>query len=225
MSRGRGKALVMLGGLFAFLAAMGRPRKARGATVSIGPIKVDTEVSKNFKRSEFLHSAYAPDLIRYEPTQAETERLRRHVQLQLQPLRNDYGRIVITSGARPDSVPAKGPKSGRTMTITEAMIEAGDDAVPTSDHRNMVFGVSDFALVDAKPSQWVEAYDRLRRDPNTRQVILYFVTDRRTGKLTPDHIHLSTVQPGFPPLHEPWYAFVNVDGKASPQFDPQGLFV
>lgn len=203
--RSGGKGLMLLGALLVGAFAFLKPRK--GLALTIGPVRIDRRLSRNFLLSEFLHSVYAPTLGSYKPSEEEIGRVLRHVALQLQPLRDKYGRLVITSGARPDSVAAKGPKSGAPMSITKAMQEAGDDAADNSDHRLMVLGVSDFTLPEATPGQIMTAYQELKADPNTRQVILYTVG----GKF--DHFHLATVQPGFPRLDERNRAFVNVDGK------------
>jgi hypothetical protein len=65
-------------------------------------MNVDVSLSKDFKLREFLISQEAARRgLQIVPSEAEVENLRRLCETLLQPLRNVYGRMQITSGFRP----------------------------------------------------------------------------------------------------------------------------
>src|SRR5260221_330407 len=75
-------------------------RRAIAAEINSGPPHKwgsPMKLSKNFDLSEFLHSSTMPEIATYKLTDEELGNLKRLVAV-LQPIRDKYGPVTVTSG-------------------------------------------------------------------------------------------------------------------------------
>lgn len=196
MANSTGKIWIGVG--VAFLLFFGRGKKAMA--------KTELQLSPHFKLSEFLRSSSVPEVAYYHPTEGELSNLRFLVTNVLEPLRSEYGPVLITGGARPDSV-----RNARGQTFTEALEERGYQPAEHGDHTT--FNGVDFRLPGKPTAEHVRAYLRLKQNPNVRQVILYLKTDPDTGNAFVDHIHVASVAPALPRVLAQNFAFTKINGR------------
>lgn len=196
-------ALLGLGSLVALLA-----RKAGASEVTSihvvppapGEVTVNEEhkyaapmkLSSNFDLSEFLRSDVMPQLATYKLTQTELDNLKSLVVGILQPMRDKFGPITITSGGRPLDFKVDG------KTIDDLMTSKGMKPAIYSDHHS--FLAADF--VPANPSLYEPIFVWLQTLPLSRQVILY-----HTPEGAPTHLHVGITSAFKPKLIAPYYAF------------------
>lgn len=159
----------------------------------------DIQLTPHFFASEFLRSRTVPEVANYKPTDAEIGMLRRWASLVGEPLRAKFGPVLITGGARPDSV-----RDARGRTFTEALRAAGYSPSDTSDHK--WFGAADVQFPKLTADQYQQAFEAAIANQNVRQVIL----EIESGKPT---LHIAVVAPGKPSFSNPDRAFMIVDGK------------
>lgn len=197
---GKAKAIALVGGGAAVAALLLGTRKSRAAT----PRRTDVQLSRNFRLSEFLQSSAIPALRDYQPTQDELANLALLVNLVLQPMRDRFGAIRITGGARPPSL-----RSPEGKTFYDLLLERGYDPAVDSDHN--VFGGADVYLTELPAERWPEAHEWAKANPHVRQVISYYKT--AAGRVVPDHMHLSVVTPGRPRLVTADFSFAKLDGQ------------
>ena len=176
---------------------------------------VEMQLSPHFKLSEFLRSSVIPDVKYYQPTESEIENLKFLANEILEPLRNDFGPIRITSGARPASI-----RDSQGRTFVEALKARGYQPAPEGDHTT--FNGADIQLVRApfKLETYHRAVEVLKLNPKVRQVILYVKTDELTKRPYASHIHVASVAPGRPSFYATAperYAFTNLDGHRVPE--------
>lgn len=140
-----------------------------------------TIVSEHFRVYDFLRSDAIPELRHYELTGVQFSNLMKIATNILEPLWNQYGQIIITSGGRP--VDLKDPQ-GRGFY--ELLQERGYSPSEHSQH-------NDFSAVDIKllkKSFYRGAFLWLMNHPAVRQVILYlneygYPTRMHVGVITP----------------------------------------
>ncbi len=154
----------LLGGLFFW-----RKAPSKGA-----------KLSKNFKVSEFLKSSTFPNLRNYELTPAEYENLSALVVGILQPVRDKFGKVVITGGGRPHSVAA-----AKGTTWHRALGARGLRPAKDSDHAD--FSAAD---IDVPGARLDDVYEFIKTLPATRQVILEY-TRNKSGAPVMTHIHVA----------------------------------
>lgn len=204
MARGRSGPLLVGAVLAAGLMFL-RPKRASAATVP------DVQLSPHFRLSEFLRSSRVPELARYQPTTSELANVRALAVDVLEPLRAQFGPVLITGGGRPDSV-----RNAAGQTLTEALLKDPTDPVARSaaaagDHP--IFAGADVVLPKLSTvDQYRSAYEALRSNPRVRQVVLELATDK-AGRTTISHLHVAVVLPGRPRLSGERFAYVAVDGK------------
>lgn len=214
MGRGRGN-----GGLIA-LAAVGvgalvlfrsKPAAARSPTAPRSP--VEKVLSPHFKLSEFLRSGSVPQLAGYEPSPAELANLQSLVDKVLEPLRQEFGAVLVTGGGRPQSV-----RNAAGKTITDSLLTSTDPVARTaalaSDH--IPFAAADIVLAsNPTVEKHQAAYLWLINNQAVRQVILELKHDS-TGALAIHHIHVAVVTPTRPRLPDATRAFAAIDGVPIP---------
>lgn len=145
------------------------------------PQDPNTQITEHFRVSEFLVSEVMPSLRDYQIDSVQWLNMRKMAVCILEPLREQFGRIVITSGGRPsDLVDDQG------RGFYELLKEEGYAPASPSQH-------DDFSAVDVKLTRrkaYLDAFKWLRRHPAVRQVILYVNRDHypirmHIGILTP----------------------------------------
>ncbi len=162
-------ALVLLGGgLIASVAYAYR-----------GGFKYDDQISKSFAVSEFLRSIYIPELSKYRLTRAEHGNLSLLVTQILQPMRNRFGRVVVTGGGRPGAV-----AKARGTTWYAVLSKSGHVPAKKSDHPS--FGAADVRVPGADP---FDVWQWLQLSPHIRQAIVDIGAD---GEI---YFHVSVVTP------------------------------
>lgn len=188
MASNKGKGLMVLG-----LAALAlfRPRKVIAMT--IGPIKIDRQITPHFWESEFLRSSVVPELASYELSPAERSNLDALCVLVLEPVRKQFGRVLVVGGGRP---PAVLPHDEWIRRLRAA----GYDPAARSDHD--VFAASDIELPNQNLTGYVQAYKAMAANPNVRQVILE-LREGPDGKWSVHHLHVAVVTPELPAFSDP----------------------
>ena len=218
------KSAIVLAGLGAgvLLLVATRKAKATSAPISSAPpaapgitvapagaahiYGADTKLTENFTVGEWLQSAEAPELASYKLTQADFDTLKALASKIMQPLRDKFGPIFISGGARPPDfrtakpITVKKIQTGASVTVPagstiDAVIAAkGYDPAEHSDHH--YFGAADFEIITkdsagaliSDSAKMEAAFKQLKADPNVRQVILYRQPDNKVG-----HIHVAVV--------------------------------
>ena len=145
----------------------------------------DIQLSKDFKLSEFLRSEALPEIANYRPTTQEVKNLKFLVDNIIQPLRDKFGPIFISGGARPMSV-----KNSKGQTIYDLLKDEGKKPSKTSDHE--IFAGADLEF--NSPEKFALAYKYVQTLPKLKQAILYTYTDN-TGKVIPRHLHVGVKLP------------------------------
>lgn len=219
------RGVIVIGGLVLSGAILLTSKKSRASS---NPYGATAMLSKNFVVGEWLHSSEAPELINYVLTPVEFSNLQSLVQNIMQPLRDKYGPIYISGGARPPSF-----RTSKDITVTSlitgkpVVVPAGSsiDVViaakgykpaDTSDHHN--FAAADFQIIgrDEKgnpvpdATKMDQAFSDLRANPSVRQVILYRGSDNK-----PVHIHVAVIYTGH--NKEPGAIFAFEDKEPSKQ--------
>jgi hypothetical protein len=189
------------------------------------------QISKNFNLAEVLitgahdksqtreeNAAFVAALKAYKLTDYELANVVDLLTSVMQPLRDEFGALVITGGGRPALV-----KDARGRTLTDLLAVEGLVPSPTSDH-------IPFRAVDFHPTEkgkMLAAYKKLIANPKVRQVIyeLHHEKDPKGGPdvLVPTHIHVAVVRPDAPMMSESDRALVIIDGKTVPNAEIQKL--
>ena len=172
-------------------------------------------LSANFDLSEFLRSTVMPEIAQYRLTADELANVKALCQLVLQPLRDKYGPIDVTSGGRPLSITTAAPRgvqnvNGTTVnvpagsTIDDLLKAAGYAPAANSDHHG--FSAADIKLTAPGLTQasYSQAYADLQANPHVRQVIMYTLANGLPG----GHIHVSVISPDRPKESGTAYAFL-----------------
>lgn len=204
--------LGLLGGAALLLFA----RKSSASTLARVSEKrkhgIPMQLSKNFRLREFLVSR-DPELHKKlqatKLTDTELANLRRLVGGILQPVRDKFGTVVVSNGLRPLNLMNK---KGWVKYLKDRGYHT---ASLSSDH--FEGGGADFVLPSATDNQWLQAAQYITKLPATRQVLLYYKTDRKTGEVKPSHIHVGVVRPGKGKFkRKTTYAFMLKDDKRFP---------
>ncbi len=165
------------------------PSVAQGPHIYGGNVRL----SRNFKVSEFIKSPRG--LRKYKLTQGEFDNLSRLVKEVLQPLRNNYGPVIVTGGIRPTGLLNKDEWYRRLK-------DKGFKPAKDSDH--YYAAAADIKLPNK--SAMVAAFKWLQRLPAVRQVGLEYKMTPQGKKIS--HIHVAVVTPGRPKVTGDNYAFV-----------------
>lgn len=190
---GKGWLLALgVGGLVYFAS---RHAKAAGMKYR-APLKL----TKNFDLLEFLNQhkgleSYAIDDFQYLSVLALATRI-------LQPLRDKYGPIKISSGCRPPDW-----RDANGKTLDEILVNEGFHPARGSDHDWC--GAADLQF--DSPDKYLQAAIDVANNPATRQVILEYRTV--DGKQVINTLHVAVVTPNHPKITGDAYAFVQLDGK------------
>ena len=204
------KALMVVAGSGAVLFALLLSRRASAApkvTPEIVKDLIDAKsikVGKYFNLAEFLVSGAFPELASYRPTETELANLRAVCALILDPLREKYGPLEITSGGRPESIAA-----AHGTTWYAKLKEAGDTPAKVSDHTD--FSGVDFVVPGITADKLISLTDDLKNGDNVRQVGLYFKTVKGVKIL--DHVHTAVITPKHPKITTSSFYYVYVDNK------------
>lgn len=194
-NKGKGVALLglLLGGL-----VMLRPR--RTLAVTIGPVRIDNDrrISPHFMESEFKHSAVVPEIAAYTLSPAERANLDALVIDVLEPLRAEFGPVVVVGGGRPEAVLPREEWIRRLRA-------AGFDPAGRSDHGP--FAAADVELPNQGLPGYVQAYKALAANPRVRQVILE-LREGPDGLWRVHHLHVAVVTPDLPAFTGDKRAFV-----------------
>ena len=212
---GKGKG-ILLGFLIAWLIW---PKRAKASQPQA---EGDLLLSKNFRLSEFLRSF--AELRSYLPTQSEIANLRRLVVLLLQPFRDLVGPLLVTNGLRPPGlvVTYKAPDGSlQRGSIDDALTAQGFRPSETSDHK-VGLGADIYPQTLTTNTQWLNSYDWFKKNPNTRQVILYYRRNK-SGALVPSHLHVAVIAEGYQREPGASFAWVEVDGKRVPDSEVTSL--
>lgn len=156
------------------------------------------KLSANFDLTEFLRSKAFPSVSRYKLTDQELANLQKLVTKVLQPARNKFGPITITSGVRPKHL-----KDAQGKTFNERLRERGYNPAEDSDH---AYAAAAGTALLADPDQLPELARFYMGIPEVRQVILYY------EKMRPKHVHVAVKHPKHPKRARR-FAFVIKDGK------------
>ena len=212
------KATMVVAGAGVVVLAVTLSRKAKAASKvtslepALAPIpvsapsRVDTKLGEHFMLSEFLVSSTFPDLKDYTPTAKELANAKNLVDQILEPLREKYGPIQITSGGRPESV-----ARAHGTTWHDALAKQGLAPAEHSDHAD--FSGVDFvptAVTDA--SKLIDLVDFLKHNDSVRQVIPYFKSTPDGGKAL-QHIHVGLITDTGARIPEPSFYFAMLDNK------------
>lgn len=175
-------------------------------------------LGKNFDLSEFLRSGTFPQVAKYKLTDDELANVKLLVEKILQPIRDKYGPVLITSGGRPAGMITTAAETttdiyGKPITIpagatfAQAMKQKGYDAADHSDH--IAFAAVNFEIWDANKDPDSTALERAYADlqnatafPDVRQVILYRTADGKAN-----NVHVAVVYPDHPRITGPAFAF------------------
>lgn len=161
----------------------------------------DVYLSRHFRLAEFLKSKDAPSLSNHSLSIYERANLEYLIKNVLEPAREEFGPLLVTSGGRPDTV-----LTPEGTTITEALRARGYEASETSDHK--VFAAADIVPLRQGPEGWIRLYESLKKNPYVTQVILAWKT--KNGERWPSYIHVGTKRI---PSNKTDFAFMKLDGK------------
>jgi hypothetical protein len=176
------------------------------------------QLSKDFWLNEFRQSETFPDIASYQPTKLELINLLVLVTKILQPLRDKYGPILITSGGRPLNVVSTAPRTITTLTGKQVLVPSGSNIdtflaakgygpVSTSGHH--LWSTADFAFVKKlDTAQYTAVFDWIKAQPETRQVILY-----KNDKGEPSRFHVEVLSPGRTKAEGASYAFLKNEAE------------
>ena len=211
MSAGKKPIAPILLGLGGAAALFLFSRKSHASTGGARKHGVPMRLSRNFQLSEFLTSR-DPDLSArlkgVKLTDSELANLKRLVSSILQPVRDEFGPVVITSGLRPLNIMSK-------QGWVDYLRKRGyHSASLHSDHFDG--GGADFVLTGGDDTDYLEAAQLIASLPATRQIILYYKTNA-AGETVPQHLHVGVVRSGKPKIRNPEsYAFMMKDDKKFP---------
>lgn len=194
------KAIVGIG-LLALLF-WGRKTMARKPT--------EMGLTPHFRLSEFLRSRAVPEVAFYKPTTAEINNAIAWAEKIGEPLRAFIGGpVVISGGARPDSV-----RNARGENFYEALKARGYAPAENSDHED--FTGFDVQFPGKSKDAYLKAYEWLRDNPNVRQVGIYFRTNPDNGQVYADHIHISVITP-IKPRRIDAFSYARLDNQKIPE--------
>ena len=145
------------------------------------------QLSKNFNLSEFMRSSSVPELSNYVPKPWQVNNLRNLANLVLQPARDSFGPITVTSGARPKDL-----KNSKGETFYEALKAAGHHPAKNSIHD--YFGAADIKTSRNSKKQAWKLFNFISSLPGASEVIIYLDKDKEPTGI----IHVSTPVPERP---------------------------
>lgn len=190
---------IPLAGLGALGALMLLSRKAKAGAMrtpaptrnqfpdTMGPRRVPpVKLGPNFNTSEFIKP---PNKRGAKLTDKEIRNATLLVSQILQPTRNKFGPIKVTGGFRLLT----------TMTPQQwvkYLVDKGYHTASLSSDHFEARGVDIYPMAAAKDrGKFLEVARFMARLPQTRQIIVYYKTDKKTGETVPGHIHVSVVTP------------------------------
>lgn len=189
-------------GVVGAVVLFGRQIKAGARRFGKGVGK-NVQISKNFSTSEFLQSEVAPDLINWTIPPSHFANIQALVNDVLQPARDKFGPLKITSGYRPKSY-----RNAKGETFFDLLRQAGYKPSKDSDHYyGQAAGIFPLRIENMIPL-WVW----LKNHPKVRQVIMYFKT-KPSGGVRLQHIHVAVATKDRPRIEGRNHWFYMLDGK------------